>query len=273
MPEIRLIASDMDGTLFNSERDISKRNVEAILAAQKKGVIFSLCTGRIAQFGALNTNIRGISCPTVGSNGGSVWDDEQKKVVASNPIPMESALRVHDLLRHIGVHYYAIMPEHIASSDVNIVHPNATVYDGAMTRDYGVTFSVGADAMEKTVYSGLVNKFYVPRQPDEIYEKISEGLAEIGDIYVTTSGKNCCEIMKAGVNKRSGVEMLAAMYGISMENVMTLGDYENDVPMLSAAGLGVAMGNAPDEVKACAKYVTDTNNNDGVAKAIEKFVL
>ena len=79
--------------------------------------------------------------------------------------------------------------------------------------------------------------------------------------------------MKDGVNKCTGVEELAAMHGISMENVMTLGDYDNDMPMIKAAGLGVAMGNALEKVKAAADYVTDTNDNDGVGKAIEKFVL
>ena len=66
MKEIRMIASDMDGTLFNSEREISDRNAAAILAAQKKGVLFALCTGRISQFGALHVNFKGISCPVIG---------------------------------------------------------------------------------------------------------------------------------------------------------------------------------------------------------------
>ena len=273
MPEIRLIASDMDGTLFNSERDISKRNVEAILAAQKKGVIFALCTGRVAQFGALHTSVRGITCPVIGTNGSVIWDDRQKKIVVSNPIPTDVGMRVHELLKCIGVHYYALMPECIVSSDVNIVHPNATEFNGALIYEYGVVFSAGKEEMQAAVERGSVSKFYVPRLPDEIYAKMMVELKKIEGIYLTASGRNCCEIMKEGVNKRTGVETLAAMHGISMENVMTLGDYDNDVPMLSAAGLGVAMGNAPDEVKACAKYVTDTNNNDGVAKVIEKFVL
>ena len=79
--------------------------------------------------------------------------------------------------------------------------------------------------------------------------------------------------MREDVNKCFGVAQIAAMHGIRMEEVMTLGDYFNDVPMLKAAGLGVAMGNSHEDVKACADYVTDTNENDGVARAIERFVL
>ena len=104
-------------------------------------------------------------------------------------------------------------------------------------------------------------------------DKLLAELKLIKGIYVTSAGKNSIEIMKDGVNKCSGVKELAAMHGIDMKNVMTLGDYNNDMPMIRAAGLGVAMGNALDDVKACADYVTDTNDHDGVAKAIEKFVL
>ena len=142
-----------------------------------------------------------------------------------------------------------------------------------MTENYGLGFSSDVKDIAKTAAEGNALKFYVGRLPDDIYGKLACDLEKIKGIYVTTSGRNCFEIMGEGVNKCSGVERLAAMHGIQMDEVMTLGDYYNDVPMLQAAGLGVAMGNAPEDVKACADYVTDTNENDGVAKAIEKFVL
>lgn len=273
MKEIRMIASDMDGTLFNSKQEISDRNAAAILAAQKKGVLFALCTGRISQFGALHMNFKGISCPVIGANGGGIWDDTEKKIVSSHPIPAQVAMEVDALLHRYGVLYYAFTADNIVSCDEKINHPNASWKDGVMTKANGMPFGGGCEKMREAVEKEKTFKFFVARQPDDIHAKLAEDLRKIKGIYVTASGKNSFEIMKDGVNKCSGVEELAAMYGIHMENVMTLGDYDNDMPMIRAAGLGVAMGNALEKVKAAADYVTDTNDNDGVGKAIERFVL
>ena len=273
MKEIRMIASDMDGTLFNSKQEISDRNAAAILSAQKKGVLFALCTGRISQFGALHVNFKGISCPVIGANGGGIWDDAEKKIVSSHPILAQVAVEVDELLHHYGVVYYAFTADNIVSCDEKINHPNASWKDGVMTKTYGMPFGGGREKMRKAVGKEKTFKFFVARQPDDIHAKLAEDLRKIKGIYVTASGKNSFEIMKDGVNKCSGVEELAAMHGIPMENVMTLGDYDNDMPMIRAAGLGVAMGNALEKVKAAADYVTDTNDNDGVGKAIERFVL
>ena len=273
MHDIRLIASDMDGTLFNSKHEISDRNAAAILAAQQKGVIFTLCTGRISQYGALHINDKGISCPVIGGNGGAIWDDTKKEIISMHPIEADLAMEVDELLYRYGVLYYAFLPDNIVSSDEKINHPNASWKDGAMTKAYGIPFGGGREKMRNAVENEQPFKFYVARQSDDIYDNLLAELKLIKGIYVTSAGKNSIEIMKDGVNKCSGVEELAAMHGIDMKNVMTLGDYNNDMPMIRAAGLGVAMGNALDEVKACADYVTDTNDNDGVAKAIEKFVL
>ncbi len=273
MPEIRMIASDMDGTLFNRAMEISERNAKAILAAQKKGVVFALSTGRISQFGALHVNRCGISCPVSGANGGAIWNDSVKKIISAHPIPSSVALEVNELLQRYGVLYYAFTADNIVSSNENINHPNAAWCDGLMTKVYGIPFGGGADKMHRAVANEETVKFFVTRQPDDVYEKLACDLNKIGGIYVTAAGHKSFEIMKDGVNKRAGVEEIAAIHGIDMKNVMTLGDFHNDIPMLKAAGLGVAMGNALDEVKTCADYVTDTNDNDGVAKAIEKFVL
>lgn len=273
MQDIRLIASDMDGTLFNSKQEISCRNAEAILAAQKKGVLFALCTGRISQFGALRVNDKGISCPVIGGNGGAIWDDGKKEIISQHPMERDIAMEVDDLLQRYGVLYYAFVAGNIVSSDEKINHPNAYWKDGAMTKTYGIPFGGGRLKMRNAVENEQPFKFFVARQPDDVYKKVLAEVKKIKGIYVTSAGKNSIEIMKDGVNKCSGVAELAAMHGIPMENVMTLGDYDNDMPMIRAAGLGIAMGNALEHVKACADYVTDTNDNDGVAKAIEKFVL
>lgn len=274
MHDIRLIASDMDGTLFDSNMQVSERTAKALHAAQEKGVIVSLCTGRFAQFGALTLNKAGLISYVAGANGGSIWDDKQKKTISYHPISAEIALQLNDLLLSSHVYYYVFAPDAVITSEKDKTHPLRHYWENEeFARKYHFSFCSGHEYVQDIASSGKAIKFYVPRQPDEVYHYIRDGLQKIPGIYVTAAGKNCIEIMKEGVNKCSGVEELAALHGIDMKNVMTLGDYDNDIPMIRAAGLGVAMGNALDEVKACADYVTDTNDNDGVAKAIEKFVL
>lgn len=98
-------------------------------------------------------------------------------------------------------------------------------------------------------------------------------MLKVKGIEVVSSYENNFEIMTNGVSKGRGVEILAAYYNIKPEEIICIGDNENDLSMIKFAALGVAMGNAPSSIKEQADYVTDTNDNDGVAKVIEKFIL
>ena len=106
--------------------------------------------------------------------------------------------------------------------------------------------------------------------PLKMHEYLS---AELSDLVITTAIGNNLEINCKEAVKGNALMKLADHLGLSPESLMACGDNLNDITMLKAAGLGVAMGNAKDEVKAIANYVTDDNNHDGVAKAIRKFVL
>lgn len=273
MRKIRLIAADMDGTLLNKQLEISPRNAAAIKAAQQKGVLFSVCSGRFCQFGAMKTKEAGISCPVVGANGASIWDDKVNRIVETFPLPADTAKTVNALLRSYDIYYCVFAPDMITVSREGTTHLKSFWNHPSLTEGYDLRFSSSAEDARKAAEEGKALKFYVGRLPDDVYQKVTDDLSQLNGIYVTTSGRNCIEIMNEGVNKCSGVQRLAAMHGIRMDEVMTLGDYFNDVPMIKAAGLGVAMGNSHEDVKACADYVTDTNEEDGVAKAIEKFVL
>ena len=102
---------------------------------------------------------------------------------------------------------------------------------------------------------------------------VRQGLSAVPGIDLTQSWFNNIEIMPAGVDKGRGVRDMAAALGLSMDQVMALGDQDNDIPMFKAAGFGVAMGNAAPELLAAADFVTLSNNEAGFAKAVEKFIL
>ena len=129
-----------------------------------------------------------------------------------------------------------------------------------------VTVGVGALSIEEVV---AVARFGAQ------VEISAEALAEINQlpgIHITRSAENNFEIMPEGVNKGLALQELTQVMGITMDEVMAIGDSDNDSDMLRIAGMPVVMGNGDEAVKKLAKYVTDTNDNDGVAKAIYKFI-
>ena len=104
-------------------------------------------------------------------------------------------------------------------------------------------------------------------------EKFRKRLDELSDIVYYCSGHRSIEINAKDISKGNAVKFLAKHYGIKREEVICIGDNENDISMIEYAGLGVAMGNACDKIKEISNFITDTNNNDGVAKVIEGFII
>ncbi len=109
--------------------------------------------------------------------------------------------------------------------------------------------------------------------PPEIKEKINQTLSEWEDVEVSNSSLTNIEVNAVGVNKAAAIEKVCERIGITMDQVMTAGDSLNDIKMIELAGLGIAMGNAQEPVKKAADWVTASNDEDGVALAIEKWVL
>ncbi|MEQ8198981.1 MAG: HAD-IIB family hydrolase, partial [Clostridiaceae bacterium] len=110
-------------------------------------------------------------------------------------------------------------------------------------------------------------------QGPEMIEKIKKELIEMGGLEVVSSGPDNIEIMAEGTSKGSGVKAFSEILGVDKKEIICIGDHENDISMVTYAGLGIAMGNAVDSLKKVADYVTDDNENSGVGKAINKFIL
>ena len=176
MPDIRLIASDMDGTLLSADLTVSPRNAEAIRAAQEKGVIFAVCSGRFAQFGAMKMREAGISCPVIAANGACIWDDAEKKIIKTFPIPAKTALKVNALLREYGVYYCIFAPDLITASQEGTTHLKSFWKHPVLTETYGLGFSNKAADIERTAAEGKALKFYVGRLPDNVYERLDADL-------------------------------------------------------------------------------------------------
>ena len=265
---VAMIATDVDGTMLSRGRDIPPDNLSAIRRAQRKGVLFTIASGRFPENLYLLMRDAGIRCPIIGTNGGRVID-EDGRVISQHLMRPDSARRVLDIVTRFGADFFLFAPLTICTSRAEVVH-HTELSQKERLEPMGFSYYHGVREAE-AVCRGDAQKFYicdnVPLEP------IREALQSVPDILITRSSPANIEVMPAGVDKGAGVREFAEGHGIPLSRVMALGDEENDIPMIAIAGYGIAMGNASDAVKAVAKYVTAPCAACGFARAIEKYVL
>lgn len=265
----KLIALDMDGTLLNEEKIVTERTKKAIKAARDKGVTVVLATGR--PIDGVTRYLEELDMYTdndyvLSYNGGLVLKTKSKEVVCKLGLIGEDVKYLYELSKTLGVNIHAF------SEKNGLVTPKNSKYTEVEASINNITVNeVNFDNIENDesfikimmIDEPEILQRAVDNLPQEVYEKYT----------VVRSTPFFLEFLNKEVNKGVGVEMLAKHLGVKREEVITMGDAGNDLHMIEYAGMGIAMGNAFDEVKEAANYITDSNNEDGVAKAIEKFVL
>ncbi|MDU2063568.1 MAG: Cof-type HAD-IIB family hydrolase [Sporomusaceae bacterium] len=265
MPKIRLVAIDLDGTLLQENLTVSPRTIAALQSAVAKDVVVTIATGRMFASAVIFAKQIGLDVPLITYNGALIQSALSGEVLYHQPIPSPIAKEILTLFQDKGWYIQAYADDKLYVDQLN-----------AIAKTYASRVKVEAVAIGKDLYRlakaptkllGMVGEQQVASVIDELHRLYP------GEIYATSSQPGYVEIMHAAVNKGAALDFLAKRFSISQEEVMALGDSLNDTDMISFAGWGVAMGNGASAVKAIAQAVTDTNDNDGVAKAIEKYVL
>lgn len=274
--KIRLIALDMDGTtLENDHLTVSDRNLKAIRAALAKDVYVVTATGRMRY--RLPEPIEAIREMryAVTSNGAAVNDLWDKKILYARNFPLPTLLHVLDTLEGVGAYVEAYSGgKSYTSRDSDRLwqqFPFDKIHRALLMHS-----RILIDQSLQEYFSDQsrpVEKINLPYLPPEIRETVWKRLHTLEDVTLTTSVPNNAEINAAGVNKADGLAHLCAHLGISMQEVMAIGDGDNDLQMLQAVGLSVAPANALQTCLDIAVYHTARNDQDGVAQAIERFVL
>lgn len=271
---IKLICIDMDGTLLKDKKTVSEENLNSIKLALKKGVKVVITTGRIYDCAKMYSEKIGLDTPIIASNGAFIGYKD--KVIYNNPLKKEDILKFlevtkkHGLKAYLTANFGIISQEELAEDHVYKIL-NKTLKD-----EEKVKFIVSDDIKEEIEkFDGEILKGVCANKNDKVNlikaRKELESLKT--NMEIVSSWNDNFEVMRNGSTKGDAVCYLANYFGIYKEEVMCIGDSENDLSMIKYAGTGVAMGNASEEIKSVADYVTDTNVNDGVAKAINKFVL
>jgi Cof subfamily protein (haloacid dehalogenase superfamily) len=269
----KLIAIDMDGTLLNSQNQVSKRNMKALEEAKNKGVQVVLSTGRIFQSALYYSEILSLKNPIVACNG-AVVIDELSKVLYEKSLCKESVLDIINLAEEKNIYYHFYDSDTFHAKNLNKEVMKYYETNKSDLSKQQISFKVLDNPIETIKNNDLkVYKFvFIDDNKDKLAE-FRDSLNKIKGINVSSSWSNNIEVMGENVSKGEGLNQLCKMLNIKPEEVIAIGDNENDISMFNFAGLAVAMKNGDEIIRDHTNYTTDTNDNDGVAKVIEKFIL
>lgn len=270
----RFIAMDMDGTLLNSQKEITPYTKDVLKRAADAGVILAVCTGRLFASANYYADLIGTDVPVIASNGAYIKDRKTDKVIYEKTLGYDNIRGITELIKHYGFSPNYYTTHHVIAESITSSITNYSKWNEFMPEEKRVLVNVvkGIDNILEC-YGDKIIKIFVNADNLQELEELRNTIKERFDVTVVSSWDNNIEIMAPGVSKGNSVKILSRSYGIDESQVICFGDNENDISMIEFAKLGIAMGNATDAIKDVADYITDTNDNDGVAKAIEKFVL
>jgi len=261
---IKLVATDIDGTILPYHSDFTQNVKDCIKKLEQIGVKVILVTGRMHSSTIPIADILELKNPVISYQGGLVKTYDGQTLYQAK-LNSDYAKEIINWGRENNVHLNLYIDDKLyVEQDDEIIK---TYIKGKFV-DYTVC---NFDNLEiENVNKLLAIDLHYPQKVSEWCEYLGE---KYPDLYIVKSTPYFCEIGSSGAKKSLGVEHLCKLWGIKREEVLAIGDQNNDIDLIKLGGIGVAMGNATPELKECADYITDTVENDGFVKAIEKFVL
>lgn len=279
MKDIKLVALDLDGTLFDNSSRISKRNLTAIRSITDKGIHVVISTGRPFE-GIPFDQIKGTGINyAITANGSGIYEISTGKCLYENAMDEELVTPILNFLLTRDIHMDAFIGGK-GYTPIQCVETAQKLTVPSSIKNYIITTRTRLDNILQFIHE---NQLKVQKMALNFYpaadgtlidrETVRKFLVSNPSITTVCGGYNNLEFTRADANKGVGLRKLAEILGVNPDATMAIGDTENDLAIIEAAGIGVAMGNATDAVKARADYVTTTNTKDGVAAAIEHFIL
>lgn len=262
---VRLLISDVDGTLVNKQKRLSPATIDAVRRLEIAGVSFTIISARPRSGMMPIATTLGIDAPMGAFNGGLIfrrdgWTGEHHVIAA------EVARGVLDLAQGAPVDTWVFADDRwYASTDqgTHVVSERIASNQAPVVR---ADFADLVDRADKITFVSDV--------PSVLADLLARSRAAFGErATIAQSQTYYLDVTALEANKGAGVEALTGAIGIDLTDTAVIGDQYNDLPMLTRAGFAIAMGNAPDDVKAAAHAVTDANDADGVAQAIDRLIL
>lgn len=263
---IELIALDLDGTVVGEDLVVHEPVRRAIERARRRGVRATLVTGRMFAAARPFAIELGISGAIVCYQGAAIYNVERRVALRQTPLQLDIARDVLARAKADRFHAQCYADDRLYVDEINRFSKRYT--DLAQVEPVVVPDLQRFFADRPTLKIVLVDE---PARATAYVEVMKTFLGSRA--YVTRSHPDFVEVIDRGVNKGEALRFIAARAGVALDAVLAVGDSWNDLPLLEAAGIGVAMGSAPPELLARADAVVADVEHDGVAEAIERFVL
>jgi Cof subfamily protein (haloacid dehalogenase superfamily) len=264
---IRLVAMDLDDTLLRDDWTISPRVVKAIQKAQARNVKVTIATGRMPISTRPYALQLGLDVPAITYHGAMIQEVISGEILFRRVIPSSFALQIIQDVMNRGVYVQIYLKDRVITSKLSELSEEYARISSVTIEeaDLASTISQEPEGVEKILLMGEESAL------DQLAPILKKRYGE--KIHLTKSKPCFLEMTDCTVNKGVALAALAERLGIKQEEVMAIGDSFNDLEMIVYAGVGVAMGNARREIQEQANIVTTTNQEDGVAEAIERYVL
>lgn len=284
---IKLVACDLDGTLFNSSLDISSENIKAIRDAQKNGIEFIIATGRAPEQSRQEIRKYGIQTGFININGALVYDAHDQLRV-KHPLSQTKALQIATILKRHHLYYELVTADTIYSEDISQRITNFArslmALNNNLSFKQAVATAAGSNVMLSMKFVPHLQKLLLQQKLEimkiisfnahgpEAFIQAKKEIQALGGLAITSSSATNIEINDLQAQKGPALIAYGKTKNIPAQEIAAIGDNLNDASMIKAAGTGVAMANAVSEIKQMAQIITKTNDENGVAHVLRKFI-
>jgi Cof subfamily protein (haloacid dehalogenase superfamily) len=263
---IRLVALDLDGTLIGEDLVLRPRVRDAIASARSQGVAITIVTGRMFAAAKPFALALGITGPIVCYQGAAVFDVESGATIRQIPVRADVAHEVLTWAHDHGVHAQCYADDTLYVEKIDRFSQRYT----ALARVEPVV----VESLRAAFFERPTIKIVMVDDPDRSAQHLIDLRSLLGTrAYLTRSHIDFVEVVDPAVNKGEGLAFVAGRYGVALDATLAIGDAWNDVPLIDAAAIGVAMGSGPPELLSHADAIVADVAHDGVAEALERFVL
>lgn len=265
-PAVKLLLADVDGTLVTQQKELTDRAIEAVHKLHDAGVMFAVTSGRPPRGMAMLIEPLAITLPIAGFNGGVLVNPDMS-VIEQRVLPEDLVVPVTDMMHsfkldvwlYTGADWYVPSADgpHVDRESWTVKFQPEVMQDGVhgLTKDVAKLVGVSDDHDA------------VARATEAVHD-------EFGDhVTAAASQPYYLDVTHPKANKGAVAQYLAAKYQLAADDIATIGDMPNDVLMFAHSGLAIAMGNASPEVKRAARRVTTSNEDEGFANAVDRFIL
>ena len=257
----RMVVTDLDGTLLNSQKQVSDANAKAIYKLKDQNITFVMATGRSDVMTKAYTKQLKNADIVIGCDGAVIRNIRTGEILYENHLSSETCHKTFEICKKYGLQYYVFAKDELVSDDPQnerfLIHQK---FNQTVEEDEEIPMRIVDDLNE-----------YVSHNDKNYLDKVAEVVKKETDADAIRSGKKVLAVKAMGVSKAEAIKKLAQKLGIWIKDIIAFGDEVNDIEMLTLVGLGIAMENADDVVKEAADQIAGSNDQDGVGKELEKI--